>query len=169
MGEDKYLLSVNGSPQYQYLYHMIAAMGVDTYLSCTQEQAEVIPNDYQKIVDQYEAIGPIGGIASAIVRDESVSWLVVACDLINVNAGALRELMDRGNYSVDVVTYQKAQSEYYETTLTLYKPSSFPILLKAISVGRYSLQQTLKECKVLTLQPEDERVLFNANHPDDLV
>lgn len=168
MGRDKYLLELYGKPQYQHLYGLIESLGIPVFLSCTDGQALKIPGTYQKVLDLYPSIGPIGGIASAVKADPFSHWLVVACDLGHLKVPLLQELLGQVKSEADVVTFKKSGSDYFETTISLYKPSSFPTIRSAIKTGEYSLQKVLRQCNVLALKAKDESQLSNLNYPEDL-
>lgn len=168
MGRDKYLLDVNGVPQYQRLYQLMEHLRVPVYISCSGEQAANIPAYYKKIVDQYGAIGPIGGIASAIASDACADWMVIACDLICLNEPALRKLLDAEDKQADVIAYKKSNSAFYETTLAIYKSASFQAIQRAVDSGQYSLQKVLRACNTRSVTADNEAWLLNANTPGDL-
>ncbi len=133
MGEEKYLLEDNGAPQYQHLYEMLTAQGLPVYISCNERQAEVIPDTYNKLVDAYDQIGPIGGLATAIAEDAKSSWLVVACDLMGLKPDAVTELISANAREYDIITYQHPESMLYDTTLTLYHPCACIASMIAVS------------------------------------
>lgn len=167
MGKDKYLMDLYGVPQYQHLYEMVERLNIPVFLSCSVGQAPKIPDSYQKILDLKSSIGPIGGIASAIKADPSAKWLVMACDLVKLTKTTLQKLLDAATSEADIITYQR-RSDYYETTLAVYKPSSFSAINEAVEAGQYSLQKVFQQCKVLALIAENEDGLRNANFPEDV-
>ncbi|WP_421898291.1 molybdenum cofactor guanylyltransferase [Marinoscillum sp.] len=166
MGEEKYLMEDNGTPQYQYLYEMLTTQGYPTYISCNERQNEVIPDTYAKLVDTYDQIGPIGGLATAIAEDARCSWLVVACDLMGLTADAVTRLISANAPEYDIVTYQHPESGFYETTLTIYNPGAFIVLKRAIRKEVYSLQDILKKCPTKAIKGEVD-FLVNVNTRED--
>lgn len=169
MGTDKYLMEVDGIPQYQRLHQLLQTLGLEVYLSCNQTQQDSISTEYRKIIDVYEGIGPMGGLASALDADPDSDWLVVACDLINVQAETIRRLLEPETSDIDVITYKDPKSGFYETTITLYKHSVQPLVRAALEEKRYSLQGVLKKGKVHVILPGDYTELKNVNKPEDLV
>lgn len=168
MGEDKYLLGINGKPQYQYLHDLLTAAGLDVSLSINGGQSQVIPATYNTIVDQYNEIGPMGGLISAITLDSKSSWLIVACDLIHLDKRALQELIQANEETYDIITYQEEGSPFFETTCTLYNPGSYILLKRALRNREYSLQNILRKASVKTVIPYKADILHNANVPEDL-
>lgn len=170
MGRDKFAMDFHGLPQYAYLYCMMSDLHIPVYLSCSAAQSDVFPPDYKQIVDRYDGIGPIGGLASAIEDDSSAAWLVVACDLIHLNKETIQLLLDSAaTAGSDIVTFKKKESDYYETTLSVYTPATFHSIRQAIDKKNYSLQSILKSHHTTALTVKNERVLTNANTPEDLI
>lgn len=168
MGMDKYLIDVNGQTQYHYLYNMLTDAGLDVCVSCNLEQYRDLPESHYKLVDQYDGIGPIGGIVAAINHNPAEAWLVVACDLVNVKPETITKLIDSVDDQHDIITYEASDGKNLETTITIYQPSSFRSVLDAIDTGLYSLQRVLKDCKVKRIAPGDDAELKNVNSPEDL-
>ena len=168
MGKDKYLLEVNSKPQYIYLAELLKKVNIPAYISCNKNQQDKIESDYQVIVDVFQGVGPMGGIASAFEFDNTVDWLVIACDLILIDLATIELLVSKQDELSDVITYKKRDSDFPETTITIYKSSSQPLLKQAIADNSYSLQKVLRKCKLKTINPPEDNKLWNANTPIEL-
>lgn len=168
MGRDKYLMKQNGKPQFEYLYDMFQQAGIPAFLSCSKEQDKTILDAYPKLIDLYDGIGPIGGIQTAIAHDAKSSWLVIACDLTNITIGDITQLSDANDEKHDVITYKKKDTDYYETTISIYNPSSFGLIKKQVEHQQYSLQKILKGSKVKVISPLGDENLKNVNRPEDV-
>ncbi|REE05629.1 molybdenum cofactor guanylyltransferase [Marinoscillum furvescens] len=168
MGTDKFLMEVNGKPQYQHLYELLTGLGLETYLSCSAEQVKKLHGSVPLIKDIHDGIGPIGGLAAAITAFPDTSWLVVACDLIHFEVETVNELLRADDENYDVITYQQEGSSFFETTCTLYHPSAYIVIRRNIRNGDYSLQSVLKKSMVKTIVPSNPQWLKNANSREDL-
>ena len=168
MGSPKYLLEINGKPQYQYLLDLFNDLKIECFLSCNKDQIGSLPQEIPKIPDIHKGKGPIGGILSAFKRYPDSSWLVVACDLPNVNASVINKLELSNDYHYDVVVLKKEENVFFETTIAIYNPSSFPYLKVAFEKGNYSLNEVLKKCRTKALIANDPASLKNVNRPEDL-
>lgn len=168
MGMEKYLMEVNGKTQYHHLHQMLTSLGLDVCVSCNLEQYRSLPESHYKLVDQYDSIGPIGGLVAAINHNPEVPWLVVACDLVNLTPDSLTKLIEAIDQEHDIITYKRSDAEYLETTITIYRPSSFRKILDAVDKGLYGLQRVLKECNVKVITPDGDKELKNVNTPEDL-
>ena len=101
MGSDKALLQRGGGSQ---LAHVVALLEplVDRVFVSTRpgQQSEPERGRFEQIVDRYEGIGPVAGILSAMDEWPDVEWLVVACDLPNVDDKTLRYLLDEASHDI---------------------------------------------------------------------
>lgn len=169
MGHDKYLIEVDGKPQYQILHEMASSLGLETYISCSKEQIHHIDGKYSTITDEYEAIGPIGGIASAILTDKKTSWLVLSCDLIALKSETIKTLLEANDNNYDIVTYGNESDGFWETTCTIYNPEAFIVIKRKVRDEQYKIQELLRKCTVKALTPPQGDELKNANTPEDLI
>ena len=167
LGTNKYLLNFHGVPQFRYLMSMLEKSGLDTYLSCNRTQNGKLPAELPKIQDHYDGIGPLGGILSAFEEFPNSSWLVIACDLPFVNTENILTLLKARDMSCDVTTY-RANDEFYETTFTIYEPSTHEKLSQMRKSGNYSLQQALKKSDIKAIKPLNDIDMFNVNDKKDL-
>ncbi|MEM6642849.1 MAG: molybdenum cofactor guanylyltransferase [Bacteroidota bacterium] len=171
MGREKHNLLVQGEPMYLRLYRLVTELSLPCYLSVSLEQVpqfEEKPKDFQLLVDQEKGIGPIGGILSAINEDDQSSWLVVACDLVQAQSETLKYLIDSDSIKHDIITYQQHSKPFFETTCTIYQPSSFSTIRRQVSLREYSLQSVLRSLRVKTITPKSDNELKNVNRPEDL-
>lgn len=169
MGRDKFLLDVNGKPQYQFVHDILSSLELPVYISCTAEQSVNLDSQYNTIIDQHDSIGPIGGIASAIRADKKSSWLVVACDLIALDAEAISALIEANNEKIyDITTYGNESDGFVETTCTIYNPGAFIVIKRKVRDEQYKLQELMRKCTVKTLDPPKNNALKNANTPNEL-
>lgn len=168
MGTDKYLLNIHDKPQYQHLYSILEASGLETYVSCSTSQNHTIPSHYRKIVDMVPEIGPMGGLHSAMSFDNKSAWLVIACDLINVNIETISLLVKEWDDSHDVLCFKRKKSDFYETTLAIYSSKCKSRIEQCVEKESYSMQRLLKKCKIKVLTLNDESLLKNVNSRSDL-
>ena len=170
-GKDKAMIEVHGQAQYAHLFQLLTELNLPTLLSCNTQQMSSIPSRYPKLKDVYEAIGPMGGIASAMQADTEADWLVLACDLYLINRASIEKLIEVAELSVElsaksppeVITYQKEGSDYMETTITIYKKEIRPIIQEAILKKQFSLQKILRKVKTHILRPVSEKAIQNFN------
>lgn len=168
MGKEKYLLEFNGKPQYVYLAGLLKNLNLPVYISCNKHQIKEIPDDYNKIKDLYEGIGPMGGIISAFQSDTHSDWLVLACDLILLDNEAISKLIENNHSSFEIITFQKKGFDKPETTASIYRNNTYSRFKDALENTSFSLQNILRNCKVKTITPLENTKLWNANTQEEL-
>ena len=91
MGQDKALLQREGQSQLSYIASLLEEVTDRLFVSARQDQQDDPERSrFAAIVDRYHAIGPIAGILSAMDEYPDADWLVIACDLPNID----RETLD---------------------------------------------------------------------------
>ncbi len=166
MGRDKSLINIHGVPQYRYLYDLLAAHLAQTYISCRPEQAQhyVLP----VIPDAYTDIGPMAGLLSAFEQDPVSAWLIVACDLIDVDDRVIREIIAARKTEKQATCFVDPATGFPEPLLTIYEPSILPMLRTAFANGQLSLSRVLMACDGHAILPRDGKFLKSMNSPEDL-
>ena len=160
-------IDVHGMPQYQYLFNMLSDLHIPTYISCNATQVPLISKNFPIIIDSYDCVGPIGGIVSAMEFDKEVDWLVVACDLLLINSTTFKQLIDEIETNVDIISFQKKDTSFAETTISIYKSTSYEYLKEAIQKRNYGLQAILRNLRTKYLYPSNDEVLLNVNTRED--
>lgn len=167
MGQPKHLLHREGKPNYLYIADLLNSIGLETHISCNQMQEGSLGGGHPMIVDQYDGIGPIGGIASAFDKEPKTSWLVVACDLFGLHKSALLKLVEMNDAQAEIVTFQKSGTPFMETTCSIYQPACTEVLRKLLRSKEYGLQKLLKRCRVKTIEVSSTDFLRNVNTRSD--
>ena len=96
MGRDKALLERDGQSQLAYIVGLLKGSVDKVFVSTRRDQE----NDeerarYEQIVDRYDDLGPVAGILSALHEYPEVDWLVVACDLPNIDERTITQLLQQ--------------------------------------------------------------------------
>lgn len=167
MGTDKYKLPFHGKAQYQHLAELISQLGIAVHISSSQQQIGDISGEFNVIPDEYHAIGPMGGILSAMKYLPHSPWLVIACDLPFVTTKTIESLVSKRNSEADVTTFQ-LNERFFETTFAIYEPSSYRWVEQFRLQENYRLQAAFKTMKLHVLQPENHRDFMNINTTTDL-
>lgn len=166
LGQDKYALKLHDKPQFLFLKDLFDQLNIKCYFSINKAQEASFKNHSNTIVDVYDEIGPMGGLASAFQLYPDDPWLVVACDMPFVSIHTLKRLIEAQSENYDIITYQKLESSFPETTITLYKSTS--LIEDSIRNKDYRLQKLLRGSKVLSVLPKNNEELYNLNDPGDL-
>ena len=123
MGHDKALLSFDGKhTQLERAVSLLSKVTDHAFVSLRKEQEFPLPDGANAVFDNFEEIkGPLCGILSAMKAYPLADWLVVACDLPNLDTSALRKLI--GAYrSMDpqLTAYKNSHSGFPEPLCAIY-------------------------------------------------
>ena len=189
MGTSKAVLTCGGIPFWQKIGSEMAACG-PLYLSVAriprqgEVPEEVSPWDgtvwqqlrgYRLVEDVVEAIGPMGGILSAMGQIEEEAFFVCACDMpfmdrayIQTLLTTWQEIQTQGQW--DALMVRSAEGRIY-TTAGIYHKRLLPQLQERIAAGNYRMMALLRESRVYYLDEEKlgsvRKALTNVNTMDD--
>jgi len=169
MGSDKALLQRGGKSQLAYLHELVAAVTSKTFVSTrVDQQDEPQRAQYSQIVDRYENIGPAAGILSAMDTCPDVDWLVVACDLPNIERGTLDFLLSKRDRGNPFVAFKSSHDGLPEPLCALYLEGAADIVRGFVDEGSVCPRKMLIRSNTLLLEQPDPAALDNINTPDDL-
>lgn len=169
MGQDKALLSRDGKSQ---LAHIVALLDdvVDAVFVSTraEQQGDAERGRFRQIIDQFDGIGPVAGILSALEEHPLVDWLVVACDLPNIDSETLRFLLENRSRTQLFTAFKSSHDGLPEPLCALYRPGSAAIIEAFIDEGIVCPRKILMRSDTRLLAQPNPRALDNVNTPDDL-
>src|SRR5271163_1598920 len=169
MGTDKAFLPFGGE------------LLIERQLRCLQEAgaAEVlisgrVGTDYSRfgltvVHDERPDCGPLAGVAAILKAATFEKTLVLAVDMPGITPAILRKIVLCG----DELGCVPVDDRGFEPLAAAYSKQILPLAEELLAVGRYSMQEFVKEAKerglVLTLQIElEERLHFiNCNRQSD--
>ena len=97
MGHDKALLDRDGQSLLAYVAELMSGFVDKVFVSTRADQEDDEERGkFAQIVDRYKDLGPVAGILSALEEYATVDWLVVACDLPNIDEQTLQHLWTSG-------------------------------------------------------------------------
>lgn len=169
MGSDKALLRRGGISQ---LAHVVALLEqvVDRVFVSTRpgQQSEPERSRFEQIVDRYDGIGPVAGILSAMDQSPDADWLVVACDLPNVDDRTLTYLLAQASPEHAFTAFRSSHDGLPEPLCALYRSGSDRIVRKFVADGVVCPRKILINSDTQLLDQPDPAALDNINTPDDL-
>lgn len=161
MGEDKGQINYHGLNQVDYLLAEFKKTGIESFVSCRMDQYQ----DYKRITDKFEGLGPYGAILSAFQSDPNTAWLVSACDLPKVNADTFKHLLEQRDASKLATCFYNPETDFPDPLITLWEPKSYMKLLKFLGLGFSCPRKVLINSEVKLLQPNSQALLRNVNTP----
>jgi len=169
MGRDKALLVRDGQSQLAYLTGLLAGFVERVFVSVRQDQqGDEERGRYAQIVDRYENIGPVAGILSALEEYPSVDWLIIACDLPNIDADTVRYLLERRSTEHPFTAYTSTHDGLPEPLCAIYRSGCTDIVRRFVDAGVNCPRKILIRSETHLLEQPDPRALDNVNTPEDL-
>jgi molybdopterin-guanine dinucleotide biosynthesis protein A len=169
MGQDKALLVRDGHSQLAHIAALLDRVTERVFVSTRSDQQDDPERSrFAQIVDRYKNIGPIAGIVSALEEHPAADWLVVACDLPNIDESTLRLLLDN-RPGVELFTaFRSSHDGLPEPLCALYRAGSDRVLRQFIENGIVCPRKVLIRSDTRLLEQPDPTSLDNVNTPDDL-
>ena len=169
MGEDKALLVRDGTSQLEHIAVLLQALTDKVFVSTRAEQQdERVRRRFEQIVDQFDDIGPIAGILSAMQEYPHVNWLVVACDLPNVDDETIRFLLANRSVEQPFTAYRSSHDDLPEPLCAVYRAGADEIIRKFVDEGLVCPRKILMRSDTCLLSQLNPASLDNVNTPGDL-
>ena len=169
MGRDKAVLVRDGRSQLDYLADVVGRVAGRVFVSVRAEQrGEPERSRHATIVDRYDDLGPVAGILSAMDEYPDVDWLVVACDLPNVDEATLRFLLDRRSATQPFTAFRSSRDGLPEPLCALYRAGSDATIRGFVADGVVCPRKMLIRSDTCLLDQPDPAALDNVNTPEDL-
>ena len=168
MGEDKGALDYHGKPQREYEADLVNKFCNRTFISCRQNQDELIETNYEKLYDTFTGLGPYGGILSAFRSYPNAAWLTIACDMPYVSKETIKQLVKNRNPQKLATCFHNTETEFPEPLMTIWEPRAYPVLLEFLSQGYSCPRKVLINTDIEELTIEDQLSIANANDPNEM-
>ena len=169
MGRDKALLNHNGQSQLAFAVRLLDEHVDQVYVSARADQRdESERRQFAQIIDRYEGIGPVAGILSAMDEHPHADWLVAACDLPNIDALTIRELLQHRTCEQPFVAFASSHDGLPEPLFALYLEGGEALLRDFVEDGLHCPRKMLIRSPTLLLDQPNPRALDNVNTVDDL-
>ena len=169
MGEDKALLVRDGISQLEHIAALLQPLTDKVFVSTRPEQQdERIRRRFEQIVDQFDDIGPIAGILSAVKEYPDVDWLVVACDLPNVDEETIRFLLTNRSVEQPFTAFRSSHDDLPEPLCAVYRAGADTIIREFVNEGIICPRKILIRSDTCLLTQPNPASLDNVNTPGDL-
>ena len=169
MGRDKAGLSRGGQSQLAYVVSVLEPLVDRVFVSTREDQQdEKERSRFDQIVDRYEDMGPVAGILTAMDEYPDVDWLVVACDLPNIDASTVSYLLRHRSPDRPFSAYRSSQDGLPEPLCAVYASGSADIVRGFVADGIHCPRKILIRSDTQLLEQPDPNSLHNVNTPEDL-
>lgn len=170
MGSDKALLRHDdGSTQLARAVRLLERHVEHVYVSTRPEQAnEPERSQFEQIIDRYSDIGPLAGILSALETDPDAHWLVLACDLPNVDDATLETLLRNRSPRHPFTAFRSSHDGLPEPLCAIYAPAALAVIRQFVDDGVICPRKILIHSETYLLDQPEPSALDNVNTPEDL-
>jgi len=169
MGQDKALLARDGRSQLAHMVDLLARVTERVFVSARESQSSNAERSrFPQIIDRYDDIGPVAGILSALEEYPEVDWLVVACDLPNIDAATLEFLLQNRSQTRSFSAFKSSYDGLPEPLCAIYPAGSDAVIRAFIDDGIVCPRKILIRSATQLLEQPDPHALDNINTPEDL-
>ena len=169
MGRDKALLRRAGESQLAYVAALIERVTDRVFVSARREQqTEPERSRFEQIIDRYDGIGPVAGILSAMDEHPDADWLVVACDLPNIDEPTLQCLLESCSQEHPFTAFRSSHDGLPEPLCAVYRAGSDSIVRGFVDEGIVCPRKILIRSDTCLLEQPNPAALDNINTPGDL-
>ena len=169
MGRDKALLKRDGKTQLRHVVDLLETVSERVFVSARREQQDDAERSrFERIVDRYEGIGPVAGILTALEEHPEADWLVIACDLPNIDAPTLHYLLQHRSETQPFTAFRSSYDELPEPLCAVYRSGSDAVVRQFVDDGIVCPRKILIRSDTCLLQQPNPAALDNVNTPDDL-
>lgn len=168
MGRDKAHLEHGGKPQLERAVELLAPLVDKVWVSVRQDQpADELRDRYPQVVDRDADSGPVAGILAALETHPDVDWLVVACDLPNLDTETVGTLL-YGATDPRFTAFASSHNGLPEPLCALYRAGSAPLIRGFVDEGVLCPRKILIRSEAELLEQPHPSALDNVNTPEDL-
>ncbi|MFN3428640.1 MAG: molybdenum cofactor guanylyltransferase [Candidatus Sericytochromatia bacterium] len=163
MGTDKGALRYHGPTQREVVAGLLSPWCERVYVSCRPDQAAGLEPGLEALIDPAPDLGPIAGVLAAFAARPDAAWIVVACDLPLLDAGAIADLVAHRSLDADAVAFTGDRGRP-EPMAAVWEPALAPLVRAAVAAGRLSPREVLAAARCRLL-PAPATALIDADTP----
>jgi molybdenum cofactor guanylyltransferase len=173
MGANKAEMILEGEPLLVRVVRRLSP-AVDDLLIIGPQSLESLAPQVRVIGDAVPAIGPLGGLYTALRSTTSARVVLAACDMPFIRSGLVRAMLTLAEEHQEVDAVVLRANERIQPLHAVYSRRCQPMVERALAAKDHSLHAllarlTIKEVDTETVRREDPDGLsaFNANTPDE--
>jgi molybdopterin-guanine dinucleotide biosynthesis protein A len=171
MGFNKALLKVDGTPLIRILVNRVLPI-TNHILVSSNDTADYQFLDFPVIPDQYREHGPLAGLHAAMLKHVAPLYLVLACDLPNLQTPFLRNLIAFAEGFDAAIPRSRVGIAH--PLCAVYRRTCLPTIENALQQGNKKVITTFLDSSLLLgwIGPDEGQFedddLANINSPEDL-
>lgn len=169
MGADKAALVVDGRTQLERTVSLLQDEFEHVLVSTRADQSgDELRQRFSTLEDQYDDLGPLAGILTALESTPGEAWLIVACDLPRLDTVSVRHLLANCANDSIATAYASEHDGLPEPLCAVWQPAALAAIREAMDEGRTCPRKILIMNNAHLLPAVSAGALDNANTPDDL-
>lgn len=142
LGEEKGLAGFNGKPLVAHAIEVLKPLCGKLVISANNQLMEYKKFGYEIIQDEFEGIGPMGGILSCLKKSESRFNLVLSCDTPFVNTALFYYLLNEAEHYQIVVP---RHDDFIEPLCSIYATNVLWELQHSVESGNFKMHDFFKK------------------------
>jgi len=147
MGADKATLPIKGRPMIQVICEQLDACFEQILISAADADKFSFLG-YDVVRDKVPDQGPLMGIASALEASKNEVNFVIACDIPEVRAGAVRRLLAEADNSQADIILAGTEERQSEPLFAVYRKSALGAIDQVLSSGGRRISDVFELCEV---------------------
>jgi len=173
MGENKAAMMFGDEPLLTRVAHRLSPAVDELLVIGPQSLAPLAPHA-RVVEDALPAIGPLGGLYTALTATAGACVFLVACDMPFVSPGLVRAMLAFAETHCDVDVVALEANGRVQPLHAVYARGCLPAVERALKENDHSLHSLLAQLAVVTIDTDTVRredpdglSAFNVNTPDD--
>ncbi|HEY7339865.1 MAG TPA: molybdenum cofactor guanylyltransferase [Ktedonobacterales bacterium] len=173
MGENKAEMIFGGEPLLTRVARRLSPAVDELLIIGPQSLASLAPHA-RVVEDALPAIGPLGGLYTALTSTPSARIFLVACDMPFVSPGLAQAMLALAETREDADAVTLNAHDRAQPLHAVYSRRSLPAVERALNAKDHSLHALLAQLAVVAIDMEtvrredpDSLSTFNVNTPDD--
>lgn len=165
-GTDKGLKLENGKTWAEIMNQKLIDLGLSVKVSINSSQITAYENYFAKadlIIDDVSIPGPLRGILSAHKQFPDGNWMVLACDLIDMQLQTMKQLMESFKINEGIDFYVYKNEKRYQPFCGIYTANGLNKLLSTYQNKQeenYSMQHVFDSFKTYAIPIAEEDSSF---------
>lgn len=169
MGSDKGLLLHGDKPWAELVSQKLKALNIPVAVSINAGQQEAYGKIFSLqdlIVDALPMHGPLNGLLTVHKQFPSKDVLLMACDIIDMQAGVLQQLIDSYEKHEDADFFAFEEDNFFQPLCAIYKAKALDEIYQQLtdgSLANYSFQYILNSRNTHRLKSFPKEAFTNYN------
>lgn len=171
MGQDKCLMEIENKPIWKRQWELLQELTPDEIMaSARADQSYFLAAGVRVVVDAFPAQGPLGGLATVLTTAAHDLVLVIAVDMVGLQAPPLHQLLGRSSAQAGAVF---VHDDCFEPLAAVYPRRLASSATAAISRGELRMQDWLSQSvsdgdmQACALPDRWQPQFKNLNSPED--